>query len=430
MSAVVLVLGSGGREHALVASLAKSPAVSSVLVSPGNAGTSCINKVTNISLNFKDHQAVVSACKRDGISVVVVGPEDPLADGLADALNAAGVKVFGPSKGAAQIESSKAWAKDFMHRHGIPTARYSTFSETQKAKDFIQSESWAGYVIKASGLAAGKGVVVTNTKASAVEAVDTVAKGFGAAGNTLVVEELLEGEEVSVLCFTDGTHVGVMPPAQDHKRLQEGDVGPNTGGMGAYCPCPLVTPTQLRSIEETILKKAVDGLRAEGIPFVGVLYAGLMITAEGPRVLEFNCRFGDPETQVILPLLRTDLYEVIMACVEGRLSDVKVEFDDETSCCVAVCLVSGGYPGSYPKGKVITGVEDVIKEEDVRVYHAGTKLEGDVLVTSGGRVLAVTVTDSTLPAAAAKATDASSKITFDGAFFRKDIAAKAFNRSA
>ncbi|KAK7071754.1 hypothetical protein SK128_016170, partial [Halocaridina rubra] len=423
----VLVLGSGGREHAIVASLAKSPAVSSVLVAPGNAGTSSAAKTTNISLNVKDHDAVINTCQQAGVSVVVVGPEDPLADGLADSLSAAGIKVFGPSKGAAQIESSKAWAKDFMKRHDIPTAHYHTFSDPQKAKEFIQRESWPGYVVKASGLAAGKGVVVASSKALALEAVDTVSSKFGAAGDIIVVEGVLEGEEVSVLCFTDGKNISMMPPAQDHKRLLEDDQGPNTGGMGAYSPCPFITSSQMKFVEERILKKTVDGLRAEGIPFLGVLYAGLMMTSSGPKVLEFNCRFGDPETQVLLSLLQTDLYEVIMSCIEGKLVENSAQFDTSTSC-VAVCVVSGGYPGSYPKGKVITGLEEVSKEPGVMVYHAGTKMDGNTLVTSGGRVLAVTVTNSTLSAAANKATASASKISFEGAFFRKDIAAKAFNR--
>lgn len=427
---VVLVLGSGGREHALATALASSPSLASVLAAPGNAGTNSTPRVTNIAVNVKDHQSVVATCRERGVSVVVVGPEDPLADGLADSLNDAGIKVFGPSKGAAQIESSKAWAKDFMQRHNVPTARYRTFASPADAKEFIKSESWCGYVVKASGLAAGKGVVVTTSVAEALEAVDTVSSSFGVAGDTLVVEELLEGEEVSVLCFTDGTSISVMPPAQDHKRLKEGDEGPNTGGMGAYCPCPLVTQQQLDTIRETVLQRTVDGLRKEGIPFVGVLYAGLMMTSSGPKVLEFNCRFGDPETQVILPLLRSDLYDVVMGCVDGRLGNVEVKFDTEMSC-VAVCLVSGGYPGSYPKGKVITGAEDVTKSDaSVRVYHAGTKLDGDALVTSGGRVLAVTVTDRSLAAAAAKATAAAAKVHFDGVFYRRDIAAKAITRHA
>ncbi|XP_064089337.1 trifunctional purine biosynthetic protein adenosine-3-like [Macrobrachium nipponense] len=426
MSAL-LVIGSGGREHALCDALAKSPSVSSILAAPGNPGTAALSKVSNITLNVKDHQAVIDACKNNEIEVVVVGPEDPLADGLADSLNAAGIKVFGPSKAAAQIESSKAWAKDFMQRHGIPTARYRTFNDPQEAKKFIQSESWHGYVVKASGLAAGKGVIVAPSKDLALTAVETVSHSFGNAGSTLVIEEMLEGNEVSSLGFTDGTTIVMMPPAQDHKRLEDGDLGPNTGGMGAYCPCPLVSSSQVKAIED-ILRKTVNGLKADGIPFVGVLYAGLMLTSSGPQVLEFNCRFGDPETQVLLPLLRTDLFEVVKSCVDGRLSNLNVEFDEKSSC-VTICVVSGGYPGSYPKGKRITGVEEVSKEEGVRVYQAGTKMEHGNLVTSGGRVLAVTVTESSLASAASKATEAASRIAFEGAFFRKDIAAKAVTRS-
>ncbi|XP_071525374.1 trifunctional purine biosynthetic protein adenosine-3 isoform X1 [Panulirus ornatus] len=316
-----------------------------------------------------------------------------------------------------------------MQRHGVPTADYCTFNNTEEAKDFIKKQSWKGYVVKASGLAAGKGVVVADTVASASAAVDTVSTSFGAAGNTIVIEELLYGEEVSVLCFTDGNSVAVMPPAQDHKRLQDGDQGPNTGGMGAYCPCPFVSQVELQTIKESVLQKTVDGLRKEGFPFVGVLYAGLMMTSSGPKVLEFNCRFGDPETQVLLSLLRSDLYDIIMGCVEGRLAEIPVKFDEKNSC-VAVCLVSSGYPGTYPKGKPITGLSKVLQEVGVQVYHAGTKLEGNLFVTSGGRVMAVTVTDSSLVAAAAKATKTASKISFEGAFFRKDIASKAIARSS
>ncbi|XP_045623812.2 trifunctional purine biosynthetic protein adenosine-3 [Procambarus clarkii] len=424
---VVLVLGSGGREHAMVAALAASPAVSSVLVAPGNAGTHSIPRVTNIPLDITNHQAVVDVCREHKVSVVVVGPEDPLAAGLNNTLTAAAIKVFGPSREAAQIESSKAWAKDFMVRHGVPTASYSTFTNPQQAKDFIKDGSWPGYVVKASGLAAGKGVVVAGSTAAALEAVDTVSKSFGTAGDTIIVEELLLGEEVSVLCFTDGDTIAVMPPAQDHKRLEEGDQGPNTGGMGAYCPCPHLSQLERETIKESVLQKTIDGLRKEGTPFVGVLYAGLMMTSSGPKVLEFNCRFGDPETQVLLPLLQSDLYDIILGCVEGRLAEVPVKFD-ETKSCVAVCLVSGGYPGTYPKGKLITGLPEALKESGVRVYHAGTKLEGNTLVTSGGRVLAVTVTDPSLVAAASKATMIASKVSFEGAFFRKDIAAKAIAR--
>lgn len=421
------MLGSGGREHALAVALVASPAVSSVLVALGNAGTYTTPNVTNISLNIKDHQAVVGVCNDRKVSVVVIGPEDPLADGLANTLTAAGIKVFGPTKEAAQIEASKAWAKDFMVRQGVPTASYSTFTDPQQAKDFIKKGSWSGYVVKASGLAAGKGVVVAESPVSAMEAVDTISKCFGTAGDTIIVEELLQGEEVSVLCFTDGNTIAVMPPAQDHKRLHDGDQGPNTGGMGAYCPCSFVSQQEHETIKDIILQKTIDGLKKEGSPFIGVLYAGLMMTSSGPKVLEYNCRFGDPETQVLLPLLQSDLYGIILGCVEGRLAEVPVKFD-ETKSCVAVCLVSGGYPGSYSKGKPITGLSEVSKSPGVQVYHAGTKHEDNTLVTSGGRVLAITVTDPSLAAAASKVTVAASKVTFEGAFFRKDIAAKAIAR--
>ncbi|XP_063846345.1 trifunctional purine biosynthetic protein adenosine-3-like isoform X2 [Scylla paramamosain] len=424
MSGVVLVVGSGGREHALTLALASCPAVTSVLVTPGNAGTLAAPKASHITLPLKDHQAVAAACVEHGVSLVVVGPEDPLAQGLANSLTAAGIKVFGPTKEAARIEADKSWAKSFMNRHSIPTAAHQTFITTQEAKTFINKQQWAGFAVKASGLSAGKGVIVADTAADACQAVDTISSSFGEAGQTIVVEEKLVGEEISVLCFTDGVDAAVMPPAQDHKRLGDGDQGPNTGGMGAYCPCPLASQQDLDIIKKDVLQKAVDGLRKEGTPFVGVLYAGLMLTVDGPKVLEFNCRFGDPETQVLLPLLEGDLYDIMMACVEGRLGKVAVPFSQDKSC-VGVCVVSGGYPGSYPKGKTITGVDEVSGEAGVQVIHAGTKREGSSLVTSGGRVLAVVVTGAALRDTADRATQLAGRITFEGATFRRDIAARA-----
>ncbi|MPC35524.1 Trifunctional purine biosynthetic protein adenosine-3 [Portunus trituberculatus] len=368
MSGVVLVVGSGGREHALTLALASCPAVTSVLVTPGNAGTLAAPKTSHITLPLKDHQAVAAVCVERGVSLVVVGPEDPLAQGLANSLTAAGIKVFGPTKEAARIEADKSWAKSFMNRHGIPTAAHQTFTNTQDAKTFINKQQWAGFAVKASGLSAGKGVIVADTAADACQAVDTIISSFGEAGQTIVVEEKLVGEEISVLCFTDGTDAAVMPPAQDHKRLGEGDLGPNTGGMGAYCPCPLASQQDLDTIKKDVLQKA--------------------------------------------------------ACVEGRLGETSVPFSQDKSC-VGVCVVSGGYPGSYPKGKTITGVEEVSGEAGVQVIHAGTKREGDTLVTSGGRVLAVVVTGTVLKDTAARATQLARRITFEGATFRRDIAARA-----
>ncbi|KAG0715113.1 Trifunctional purine biosynthetic protein adenosine-3 [Chionoecetes opilio] len=368
-------------------------------------------------------QAVVEACREQGVDLVVVGPGDPLAAGLANALKAADIKVFGPSKEAARIESDKAWAKTFMDKYDISTAVHQTFTSPGEAKAFIKKSDWCGFAVKASGLTAGKGVVVADTVISACAAVDTISDTFGAAAQTLVVEEKMHGEEISVLCFTDGTVVSVMPPAQDHQRLGDGDRGPNTGGMGAYCPYHLPSPALLETIKTDILEKAVCGLSTEGSPFVGVLYAGIMLTPAGPKVLEFNCRFGDPEAQVILPLLHADLFEVMMACVEGRLGEASVAFKDDLSC-VAVCVVSRGYPGSYPKGKAITGIDEVTKEKAAQVIHAGTKMAGDTLLTSGGQVLAVMVTDKALGQAAAMATQLAGRIAFEGATFRKDIASR------
>ncbi|XP_076046799.1 trifunctional purine biosynthetic protein adenosine-3 Gart [Oratosquilla oratoria] len=428
MARHVLVLGGGGREHALAVALKASQNTGTIYVSPGNAGTSEI--ATNVALNVKNHEEILNFCRGKKVSMVVVGPEDPLDDGLTNSLRKGGVPTFGPSQAAAKIESSKSWSKDFMKRHGIPTGDYRSFQGASEAKEFIQNSEWTGYVIKASGLAAGKGVIVTETKDEALKAVDEVAASFGAAADVILVEERLLGEEASVLCFTDGMSVAVMPPAQDHKRLRDGDEGPNTGGMGAFAPCPLVTPKDLVEVKEKVLQRAVDGLRKEGHPFVGVLYAGIIMTKNGFRVLEFNCRFGDPETQVILPLLRTDFLHVVEACVEGRLAETDVVFDSDKTC-VAVCVVSGGYPGSYPKGKAISGLSEVTSLPNHRIYHAGTRRQDpndSVVVTSGGRVLAVSVLEPSLEEAARLATAAADKIKFDGAFFRRDIARKGIIR--
>ncbi|RWS24684.1 trifunctional purine biosynthetic protein adenosine-3-like protein, partial [Leptotrombidium deliense] len=310
MTETVLLIGSGAREHALAWKLLQSPKVAKLFVAPGNGGTAALG--LNLDLNVKENGKVLEWCKKNKPSLVVVGPEDPLNNGIADVLRAAGFACFGPSKAAAQIECDKSFAKHFMVRHNIPTASYKTFTDVKEAKNFVKNADFNALVIKASGLAAGKGVVVAQNIDEVCENIDLMLgkKIFGDAGSTIVIEELLEGPEVSVLAFTDGNTVSVMPPAQDHKRAHDGDKGPNTGGMGAYCPCPLINSEQLKTIEKEVLQKAVDGMRSEGKPFIGVLYAGLMLTEKGPKVLEFNCRFGDPETQSILPLLDSDLFDV------------------------------------------------------------------------------------------------------------------------
>ncbi|ETN61567.1 phosphoribosylamine-glycine ligase [Anopheles darlingi] len=429
MAKKVLVIGSGGREHAICWKLSRSEHVSTVYALPGSPGICSVPKVQLVTdVNVKDFTAIVRWCKQISIDLVVVGPEDPLADGLGDELRQAGVRCFGPGKRGARIEADKNWSKDFMHRHGIPTARYASFTNPDEAKAFIRSAPYAALVVKASGLAAGKGVIVADTIEQACAAVDEILgdRRFGAAGEVVVVEELLTGEEVSVLAFVDSRTVRVMLPAQDHKRLQDQDQGPNTGGMGAYCPCPLIKPTELELVVREVLQRAVDGLRKEGIPYQGVLYAGMMLTPDGPKTLEFNCRFGDPETQVILPLLVSDLYQVMVATCEERLHEVQLQFRPACSA-VGVVMASKGYPETSTKGCVIKGLAEVSARPDHLVFHSGVARNdrGD-FVTNGGRVLIGVVLDSDLKRAAALATDACSTIQFDGSQHRRDIAQKAF----
>ncbi|KAG8590937.1 hypothetical protein GDO81_006979 [Engystomops pustulosus] len=425
MAETVLVIGSGAREHALAWKLAQSAHIKHVLVAPGNAGTASNGKISNSDVPTNDHNQLISFCKSNDISLVVVGPEAPLAAGLVDDLTAAGLRCFGPKAKAAQLEASKSFSKDFMIRHGIPTAKYKSFTNPKEACDFINSADFPALVVKASGLAAGKGVIVASNKEEACKAVNEIMqdKAFGEAGDTVVVEELLEGEEVSCLCFTDGYTVAPMPPAQDHKRLMDGDQGPNTGGMGAYCPAPQISKDLRDQIRDTVLQRTVDGIREEGALYIGVLYAGLMLTKDGPKVLEFNCRFGDPECQVILPLLQSDLYEVIQATIAGGLAgSMPVWLEDHAA--VTVVMASGGYPGSYNKGLEITGLSKA-KELGLEVFHAGTTLKDGKVVTSGGRVLTVTSVGKDLLSALEEANKGVSAIDFPGAVYRKDIGFRA-----
>ncbi|GBM54483.1 Trifunctional purine biosynthetic protein adenosine-3 [Araneus ventricosus] len=428
MTDLVLVIGSGAREHALAWKLSQSPLIKHVYVSPGNAGTHTTSKFSNCDVDVTDHAEVVLWCRTKNIKLVVVGPEDPLAKGLADHLKEADIDCFGPCQKAAQIEASKEFAKFFMDRYEIPTARWKSFTSAKEAQDHILSAPYDALVVKASGLAAGKGVIVGENKEDAIKAVETLKqdKGLSAASDIIVIEELLKGEEVSVLCFSDGTNIAVMPPAQDHKRLLDGDEGPNTGGMGAYCRCPLVSDADLKFIQEKILQRAIDGMKKEDFPYVGVLYAGLMLTKDGPKVLEFNCRFGDPETQVILPLLETDLYSVMTACVKGELHKIPVSWNEKQHA-VGVVLASGGYPGSYVKGKLIKGYEK-LTEDCFVVFHAGTSSKSGSILTSGGRVLTVVAVCDSLKEAAAKAIQGAETIHFEGAFFRRDIAKKGLQK--
>lgn len=425
----VLVIGSGGREHAICWKLAQSPKLAKVFALPGSSGIEQLEKVSCVSnVNANDFDAIVSWCQSNSIDLVAVGPEAPLADGLADKLHVAGVQCFGPCKKGAQIEADKNWSKDFMHRHGIPTARYSSFTDADKAKSFIRSASYDALVVKASGLATGKGVIVADNADQACAAVDEILgnKKFGAAGDVVVVEEKLDGEEISVLAFVDSKTVRVMLPAQDHKRLLNDDRGPNTGGMGAYCPCPIVKPHELEIITREVLQRAVDGLRKENIKYNGVLYAGMMLTPSGPKTLEFNCRFGDPETQVILPLLESDLYELMEATCNDKLDTTVLKFREGISA-VGVVMASKGYPETSTKGCIIKGLESVSNRPDHIVFHSavGKSANGEP-VTNGGRVLTNVVLQSNLRTAAALATAACSDVKFDGSQYRTDIAQKAF----
>ncbi|XP_045536495.1 trifunctional purine biosynthetic protein adenosine-3 isoform X1 [Papilio machaon] len=428
--AKVLVIGSGGREHALCWKLADSPYVKQIYCAPGSVGISSVNKVENLDINIKDFPAIGKWCKENSIDLVVIGPEDPLANGIVDALAPLGIQCFGPKKAGAEIEANKSWSKKFMMKYQIPTARFQSFSDATAAKEFIKTAPYPALVVKASGLAAGKGVVVASSKEEACQAVDEILTDakYGSAGQTVVIEELLEGDEVSVLAFTDGETVSMMPPAQDHKRVGEGDTGPNTGGMGAYCPCPLITRDQLADVQDQVLQRAVDGLKAEGIKYVGVLYAGLMITKSGPMTLEFNCRFGDPETQVLMMLLETDLYTIMKACVNGNLKQHQVAWNTKMSA-VGVVIASKGYPETSTKGCVISGLSQVSSQPGLAVFHSGVARGANgSLVTWGGRVLLVAARAPALRAAAAAATAAAAAIDFPGAHYRKDIAHRAFSK--
>ncbi len=417
----VLVVGSGGREHALAWALSRSPGVSAVYVAPGNAGTGAI--ATNIPIAADDVAALSQHCHEERYDLVVVGPEVPLVAGLADALRADGIRVFGPSEQCAQIEASKAFSKSFMTAHGIPTAAYATFDDYEAAQDYLKAHG-APIVVKASGLAAGKGAIVCQTDDEAQRALDRIMKerAFGSAGDTVVLEDCLTGQEASVLAFTDGETVVPMVVAQDHKAAYNGDRGPNTGGMGCYAPASLVDSATVERVMEQVLQPAVDGLRAQGCRYVGVLYAGLMLEADRFRVLEFNCRFGDPETQVILPLLETDLVEIMEACIDGQLDQIRVQWRDQYAVCVV--MASGGYPASYRKGLPIEGLEEAMAQKDTVVFHAGTRLEDGRVLTDGGRVLGVTAWADTLSDAMARAYKAVERIHWPGVMYRTDIGAK------
>lgn len=421
----ILVLGSGGREHAIVRSLSASPLVDSVIAAPGNGGTATEPKTVNAALAVDDGAAVTRFARENGVDLVVIGPEAPLVAGVADALREAGIAAFGPGAEGARVEGSKAFAKELMERHGLPTGRAESFTAAQRDAAIATVRAWgAPVVIKADGLAAGKGVTVAMDVETAVAAVEECLDGrFGDAGATVLVEEYLEGPECSLLAFVCGRTMLPMAPAQDHKRAFDGDEGPNTGGMGVYSPVPSVTAAEQARMTE-IMQEAAHALADDGIDYRGVLYGGFVLTADGPRLLEFNARFGDPETQVVLVRLKSDLAEVLLACAEGRLSGMTLEWHDEAA--VSVVVASAGYPGSYPTGLPITGIRDAEQLEGVVVYHAGTEVdESGVLITSGGRVLNVTATAPEFITAIERVYEAVGRIAFEGAFHRTDIGQRA-----
>jgi phosphoribosylamine--glycine ligase len=421
----VLLIGSGGREHALAWKLAQSKDLGTLYTAPGNPGTARCGK--NIDIGVNDTAGLVDFAKQKSIGLVVVGPEDPLAAGIVDAFEAAGIKAFGPNAAAAKLEADKAFAKQLMRASSISTAEARIFERYSDAKAYIATRD-EPVVIKAAGLAKGKGVFVCDDPADGILAAEKVMCDgiFGSAGDKLIVEDKLLGEEASILAFVDGRNIYVMESSQDHKSIGDGDTGPNTGGMGAYSPAPVVTEKMMNQIVREILVPAVDGMNRSGTPYKGVLYAGLMITAGGPRVLEFNVRFGDPETQPILMRLKSDLLPVMLAVCDGTLDQVTLEWDPRPTVCVV--MASGGYPDSYEKGKKITGLKDAEQLDDVVVFHAGTAAKNGDIVTAGGRVLGVTAIGQTIADAKTRAYQAVDKIKFDGAYCRRDIADKAIKR--
>ncbi|WP_444914852.1 phosphoribosylamine--glycine ligase [Microbulbifer sp. TRSA007] len=423
----VLVIGSGGREHALAWKAAQNPNVGTVYVAPGNAGTAREPKLENIAIGVDNFAALADFAEENGVELTIVGPEAPLVDGVVDFFNARGLAIFGPSKGASQLEGSKAFTKDFLERHKIPTAAYRNFTEVEPAVAYIR-ERGAPIVVKADGLAAGKGVIVAETEEQAELAVRDMLSGnaFGEAGCRVVIEEFLQGEEASFIVMVDGENILPMATSQDHKRVGDGDTGPNTGGMGAYSPAPVVTDTIYQRIMQEVIEPTVKGLASEGTPYTGFLYAGLMIDSDGtPKVIEYNCRFGDPETQPIMIRLKSDLVDLCMAALDKKLDTVTAEWDPRPA--LGVVLAAHGYPGSYRKGDAISGL-DKADSDNAKVFHAGTALDGERVVTNGGRVLCATALGDTVAEAQENAYESARAIYWDGVFFRKDIGYRAVER--
>jgi phosphoribosylamine--glycine ligase len=423
----VLIIGSGGREHALAWKAAQNEQVKNIFVAPGNAGTALEAKVTNVNIAVEDIDGLVAFAKENNIELTIVGPEAPLVIGVVDAFQAAGLACFGPTKGAAQLEGSKAFTKDFLARHNIPTAWYQNFTEIEPALAYVR-EKGAPIVIKADGLAAGKGVIVAMTLQEAEDAVKDMLAGnaFGEAGHRVVIEEFLDGEEASFIVMVDGENIVPMATSQDHKRVGDGDTGPNTGGMGAYSPAPVVTQEMHQRIMDLVIKPTVEGMAAEGNSYTGFLYAGLMIMPDGtPKVIEYNCRFGDPETQPIMLRMKSDIVTLCLAGVNGELADMQAEFDERAA--IGVVLAAGGYPGDYLKGLEISGLP-TNETEGLKVFHAGTAEVDGKIVTNGGRVLCATALGETVTAAQEKAYQLAKQISWDGMFYRNDIAYRAIAR--
>ncbi|MDW7550295.1 MULTISPECIES: phosphoribosylamine--glycine ligase [Pseudoalteromonas] len=425
----VLVIGSGGREHALAFKAAQNPSVKTVFVAPGNAGTALEPKLENVAIGVEDIDALVAFAKENNVQLTIVGPEAPLVIGVVDRFREEGLAIFGPTQAAAQLEGSKSFTKDFLARHHIPTAAYQTFEEIEPALAYLKAQG-APIVVKADGLAAGKGVIVAMTEAEAEEAIRDMLAGnaFGEAGSRVVIEEFLEGEEASFIVMVDGKNVLPFATSQDHKRAYDGDKGPNTGGMGAYSPAPVVTPDIHDRIMAEVINPTVEGMAKEGHPYTGFLYAGLMITADGtPKVIEYNCRFGDPETQPIMLRLQSDLVELIEAANREELDQTAIEFDPRAA--VGVVLAAKGYPGSYPKGDAISGLQ-VSYPEGEKVFHAGTKQDGEHVVTAGGRVLCATALGHTVTEAQKRAYSLVKDIHWEGVEYRTDIAYRAIARES
>lgn len=419
----ILIIGGGGREHAVGWKVKQSPKCGELFFAPGNAGTAEIG--TNVAIKANDIESLLDFAKRENIDLTLALPDDPLALGIVDLFQSNGFRIFGPTKSASRLEWSKAYAKEFMHRHNLPTAKFKTFTD----KEFNEAVTYVDHhntpiVVKASGLALGKGVIICNTKEEAQKAIEDILikKIFGEGGNEIVIEEFLSGPEISTHAFSDGVSCQVFPTSQDHKRIGEGDTGPNTGGMGTIAPVPFVSESQMAEIKSSIILPTLVNMEHEGTPFAGILYPGLMITKDGPKIIEFNSRFGDPETQSYIRLLDTDILDIFNACIDQKLSSIEIKWKNIFACTVVIA--SGGYPGDYEKGKVISGIPEAKSDPDIIVFHAGTTIKNGELVTNGGRVLGVTATGTTLKDALKSAYNAVEKISFDGMQYRRDIGQK------